>query len=154
MLPWKCHWRNKNWTFKNERINNPVIRHGLLMVRRAAGKDDISISFMTESIWLLTLHSTSIPSGKYKGFYLKNCWVIINNTVVYILLRGYSRVHRKPKCDTHRRFCLIFGNIGILTSLSTLILKIIVTKLSSCAKVEFGDFYYDVFVQMRGFLSF
>ena len=47
-----------------------------------------------------------------------------------------------------------FGNIGILTSLSTLILKIIVVKLSSCAKVEFGDFRYDVIVQMRGFLSF
>ena len=47
-----------------------------------------------------------------------------------------------------------FGNIGILTSLSTLILKIIVAKLSSCAKVEFGDFHYDVIVQMRSFLSF
>ena len=44
-----------------------------------------------------------------------------------------------------------FGNIGILTSLSTLILKIIVAKLSSCAKVEFGDFHYDVIVQMRVF---
>ena len=33
-----------------------------------------------------------------------------------------------------------FGNIGILTSLSTLILKIIVAKLRSCAKVEFGGF--------------
>ena len=33
-----------------------------------------------------------------------------------------------------------FGNIGSLTSLSTLILKIIVAKLSSCAKVEFGIF--------------
>ena len=39
-----------------------------------------------------------------------------------------------------------FGDIGILTSLSTLILKIIVAKLSSCAKVEFGDFHYDVIV--------
>ena len=47
-----------------------------------------------------------------------------------------------------------FGNIGIFTSLSTLILKIIVAKLSSCAKVEFEDFHYDVIVQMRGFLSF
>ena len=44
-----------------------------------------------------------------------------------------------------------FGNIGILTSLSTLILKIIVAKLSSCVKVEFGNFHYDVIVQMRGF---
>ena len=26
----------------NERTNNPVIRHGLLMVKKAAGKDDIS----------------------------------------------------------------------------------------------------------------
>ena len=47
-----------------------------------------------------------------------------------------------------------FGNIGILTSWSMLILKIIVAKLSSCAKVKFGDFHYDVIVQMRGFLSF
>ena len=75
------------------------------------------------------------------------------NKEVYTFLR-YSRVHRKPKCDTHRHCCLIFGNIGILTSLSTLILKIIVAKLSSCVKVEFGDFHYDVIVQMRGFLSF
>ena len=71
------------------------------------------------------------------------------NTVVFTFLRGHSRVHRKPKSDTHRHFCLTFGNIGILTSLSTLILKIIVAKLSSCAKVEF-----DVIVQMRSFLSF
>lgn len=47
-----------------------------------------------------------------------------------------------------------FGNIGILTSLSTLILKIIVAKLSSCVKVEFGDFHHDTTAQMRGFLSF
>ena len=47
-----------------------------------------------------------------------------------------------------------FGNIGIFTILITLILKIIVAKLSSCAKVEFGDFHYDVIVQMRGILSF
>ena len=47
-----------------------------------------------------------------------------------------------------------FGNIGILTSLSTLILKIFVAKLSSCVKVKFGDFHDDVIVQMRGFLSF
>ena len=26
----------------NERINNPVIRHGLLMAKKAAGKDDIA----------------------------------------------------------------------------------------------------------------
>ena len=76
------------------------------------------------------------------------------DTVVYTFLRGYSRVHRKPKCDTHRHFCLIFGNIVILTSLSTLILKIIIAKLRCCAKVEFGDFHYDFIVQMRGFLSF
>ena len=43
---------------------------------------------------------------------------------------------------------LIFGDIGIRTSLSTLILKIIVAKPRSCAKVEFGDFQYDVIVQM------
>ena len=48
----------------------------------------------------------------------------------------------------------MFGNTGILTSLSTLILKIIAAKLSSCAEVEFRDFHYDVIVQMRGFLSF
>ena len=35
-----------------------------------------------------------------------------------------SRVHRKPKCDTHGHLCLIFGNIPILTNLSTLITKI------------------------------
>ena len=90
------------------------------------------------------------------------CYHVIDNTVVYTFLRGYSRVHRKPKCDTHWHFCLIFGDIGILTSLSTLILKIIVAKPRSCAKVEFGDFQYDVIVQMgegggggggEGFLS-
>ena len=31
------------------------------------------ISFMVENIWLLTLHSTGTPSGKYKGFYRKHC---------------------------------------------------------------------------------
>ena len=31
------------------------------------------ISFMVENIWLLTLHSTGIPSGKYKRFYRKHC---------------------------------------------------------------------------------
>ena len=66
----------------------------------------------------------------------------------YTFLRGHSRVHMKPECDTHRHFCLIFGNIGILTSLSTLILKIIVAKLSPCAKVEFRDFHYDVIVHV------
>ena len=30
-----------------------------------------------------------------------------------------SRVHRKPKCDTHGHFFLILGNITILTTLST-----------------------------------
>ena len=89
------------------------------------------------------------------------CYHVIDNTVVYTFLHGYSRVHRKLKCDAHRHFCLIFGDIGIRTSLSTLILKIIVAKPRSCAKVEYGDFQYDVIVQMgeggggggEGFLS-
>ena len=76
------------------------------------------------------------------------CYHVIDNTVVYTFLHGYSRVHRKLKCDAHRHFCLIFGDIGIRTSLSTLILKIFVAKPRSCAKVEFGDFQYDVIVQM------
>ena len=48
-----------------------------------------------------------------------------------------SQVHERPKCDTHEHFCLIFGNIVILTNLSTLISKIIVAKLNSCVKVVF-----------------
>ena len=48
-----------------------------------------------------------------------------------------SQVHEMPKCDTHGHFCLIFGNKAILTNSSTLISKIIVAKLISCAKVVF-----------------
>ena len=65
----------------NERINNPVIRHGLLMVKNAAGKDDVSNIF----------HSTGIPSGKYKVFPAKIA-VSYYNTVVFTFLRGYSLV--------------------------------------------------------------
>ena len=65
-----------------------------------------------------------------------------------------SRVHGKPKCDTHGNLCLIFGNIPILTNLSTLITKINVAKLNSSVKVKVWAFYYDVILQMRSFVSF
>ena len=48
-----------------------------------------------------------------------------------------SRVHRKTKCETHEHFCVIFGNIAILTNLNTLISKIFVAKLNSCVKIVF-----------------
>ena len=76
------------------------------------------------------------------------------NTVVFTFLRGYRSGTQETKMWHPQALLSDFGNIGILTSLSTLILKIIVAKLSSCAKVEFGDFHYDVIVQMRRFLSF
>ena len=65
-----------------------------------------------------------------------------------------SRVHRKPKCDTHGHLCLIFGNIPILTNLSTLITKINVAKLNSSVKVKVWAFHYDVIVQTRSFVPF
>ena len=77
------------------------------------------------------------------------------NTVVFTFSAGIVWSGTQETKMWHpQAFMSDFGNIGILTSLSTLILKIIVAKLSSCAKVEFGDFHYDVIVQMRGFLSF
>ena len=48
-----------------------------------------------------------------------------------------SQVHERPNCDTHGHFCLIFGNIAILTNSSTLISKIIVAKRNSGVKVVF-----------------
>ena len=38
----------------------------------------------------------------------------------YFGILHYSRVHRAPNRDTHGHFCLIFGNIAILTNLNTL----------------------------------
>ena len=46
-----------------------------------------------------------------------------------------SQVHERPYCDTHGLFCLIFGNIAILTNSNTLISKIIVANLNSGVKV-------------------
>ena len=40
---------------------------------------------------------------------------------------------------THGHFCLIFGDIAILTNSSTLISKIVVAKLNSCVKMAFWD---------------
>lgn len=61
-----------------------------------------------------------------------------------------ARIHQKypmgtqeTNCDTHGNFCLILGNMAILTNSSTLIAKIISAKLNSCVKVEFGAFHYD-----------
>ena len=56
---------------------------------------------------------------------------------VHVVGFVYSQVHRRPKCDTHGHFCLIFGNIAIFTNSSTLISKIIAAKLSSCVKMVF-----------------
>ena len=61
---------------------------------------------------------------------------------------------RKPKCDIHGHFSLIFGNIAIFTNLNTLISKIIVAKLNFCEKMHFGAFHCDVIIQIRSFLSF
>lgn len=33
--------------------------------------------------------------------------------LAFSLFYVYSRVPRKPNCDTHKHFCLIFGNILI-----------------------------------------
>ena len=43
------------------------------------------------------------------------------------------------KCYTHGHFSLIFDNIVILTNSSTLISKVIVSKLKSCLKMVFWD---------------
>ena len=67
----------------------------------------------------------------------------------------YSLLHRPPNCDIHGHFCLIFGNIAILTNSSTLISKIItVANLKLVLRWSFGAFHYDVTVQIRSFLSF
>ena len=44
---------------------------------------------------------------------------------------------RKPKCDIHVHFGLIFSNIAIFTNLNTLILKLIVAKLNFSVKMAF-----------------
>ena len=52
-----------------------------------------------------------------------------------------SRVHRKPKRDTHEQLCPIFANIPILTNLSTLIKKIILLSSSILVlRWSFGHF--------------
>ena len=63
-------------------------------------------------------------------------------------------LHRPPNCDTHGHFCLIFGNIAILTNSSTLISKITVAKLKLVLRWSFRAFPYDFTVQIRSFLSF
>ena len=63
-------------------------------------------------------------------------------------------LHRPPNCDTHGHFCLIFGNIAILTNSSTLISKITVAKLKLVLRWSFGAFPYDITVQISSFLSF
>ena len=49
-------------------------------------------------------------------------------------------LHRPPNCDTHGHFCLIFGNIAILTNSSTLISKITVAKLKLVLRWSLGHF--------------
>ena len=63
-------------------------------------------------------------------------------------------LNRPPNCGTHRHFCLIFGNIAILTNSSTLISKITVAKLKLVLRWSFGAFPYEFTVQIRSFLSF
>ena len=63
-------------------------------------------------------------------------------------------LHRPPNCDTHGHFCLIFGDIAILTNSSTLISKITVAKLKLVLRWSFRAFPYDFTVQIRSFLSF
>ena len=63
-------------------------------------------------------------------------------------------LHRPPNCDTYGHFCLIFGNIAILTNSRTLISKITVAKLKLVLRWSFGAFPYDLTVQIRSFLSF
>ena len=65
-----------------------------------------------------------------------------------------SLLHRLPNCDPHGHFCLIFGNIAILTNSSTLISKIAVASLKLVLRWSFGAFPYDITVQIRSFLSF
>ena len=66
-----------------------------------------------------------------------------------------SLLHKPPNCDIHGNFCLIFGNIAILTNSSTLISKItVVANLKLVLRWSFGAFHYDVTVQIRSFLSF
>ena len=63
-------------------------------------------------------------------------------------------LHRLPNCNTHGHFCLIFGNMAILTNSSKLISKITVAKLKLVLRWSFGAFPYDFTVQIRSFLSF
>ena len=63
-------------------------------------------------------------------------------------------LHRPPNCDTHGHFCLIFGDIAILTNSSTLISKITVAKLKLVLRWSFRAFPYDFTVQIRSFHSF
>ena len=62
--------------------------------------------------------------------------------------------HRPPNCDTHGHFCLIFGDIAILTNSSTLISKITVAKLKLVLRWSFRAFPCDFTVQISSFLSF
>ena len=63
-------------------------------------------------------------------------------------------LHRPPNYDTHGHFCLIFGDIAILTNSSALISKITVAKLKLVLRWSFRAFPYDFTVQIRSFLSF
>ena len=68
------------------------------------------------------------------------------------LMNFFSQVHERPKCDTHGRFCLIFGSIAILTNSSTLISKIIVASSILVLRWCLGASNYDVTLQIRNFL--
>ena len=63
-------------------------------------------------------------------------------------------LHRPPNCGTDGHFCLIFGNIAILTNSGTLISKITVAELKFVLRWSFGAFPYDFTVQIRRFHSF
>ena len=63
-------------------------------------------------------------------------------------------LHRPPNCDTRGHFCLIFGNIAILTNSSTLISKITVAKLKLVLRWSFGAFPYDITVHKGVFFPF
>ena len=82
------------------------------------------------------------------GSWRENTWTIV------LTQRFTKFLHRPPNCDPHGHFCLIFGNIAILTNSSTLISKITVAKLKLVLRWSFGAFPYDITVQIRSFLSF
>ena len=83
------------------------------------------------------------PPGSWRGKYM-------DHTINSIL----CLLHKPPNCDPHGHFCLIFGNIAILTNSSTLISKITVVKLKLVLRWSFGAFPYHFTVQIKNFLSF